>query len=294
MEIFIKVSYIGHLTRVASEIGLSQSAISMSIKELESIIGYKLFDRLQKKLILNERGRAFLEEVEPLIKKLNDIERDFQTSLNAGHIVIGASTTIADYLAPQIISEYMDSYKDVKISLRIGNTEEIVHMATSGEIDFGLIEGHIESSFLVQEVVGIDNLTVVTADKQIASKKEYFIDTLLEKKWILREKGSGTRDIFLRKIKKHIPNLNIFLELAHTESIKSALSFDDTISCLSKISVAREIENKELFEVKLKGFEFCREFYLVTHKDKHKSELFKKFNIFLKKKLGEKLGAKEC
>ena len=89
MEIFLNVVASGHLTNVAKEMNLSQSAISMSIKELESILGRPVFDRINKRLVLNEVGRAFCKEIEPLFRKLSDIEYEFQNSENKGMIRVG-------------------------------------------------------------------------------------------------------------------------------------------------------------------------------------------------------------
>ena len=135
MEIFLEVANIGHLTKVAERMGLSQSAVSMSIKELENIIGYKLFDRINKKLVLNEKGRAFAEAIAPLVSKLNDIEEEFKNDENNGELLIGVSTTIADYLIPPIICQYMNSFPQVRVNLKVGNTRKIVDMIESGQVD---------------------------------------------------------------------------------------------------------------------------------------------------------------
>lgn len=287
MEIFLEVAKIGHLTKVAQDLGMSQSAISMSIKEMESLLGCKLFERIQKKLVLNEKGRLFAHEIEPLIQKLGDIENEFKTHENSGELVVGASTTIADYILSKIACEYMDNYPRVKIRLRIGNTQDIIDMVERGIVDLGFIEGTVGSVNIISEIVGLDELVIVTGDKNLGAKKEYFIDTVLEKKWILREAGSGTRDIFLQKIKKFAPNLHIFMELSRTEAIKSVLGGQDCLGCISKISVKREIEEGRLFEIKLKGFDFKREFLMIHHREKYKSDLLKKFTIFARHKFKE-------
>ncbi|WP_281951876.1 LysR substrate-binding domain-containing protein [Nitrosophilus kaiyonis] len=288
MEIFLEVAKIGHLTQVAKDLGLSQSAVSMSLKELESTLGCKLFDRIQKKLVLNEKGRAFKHAIEPLVKKLRDIEEEFMSQENKGELSIGASTTIADYIMPHIVCEYMEKYPEVKIKMKIGNTSEITKMVEEGDIDIGYIEGEIESLNTVFSPIGVDELVIVTGDKSLVKKKEYFIDNLLDYKWVLREEGSGTRSVFFNKIKNYITGLNLFLELRHTEAIKSVLKeAEGTISCISKIAVNKELENKELYEIKVKGFDFTREFYQIHHKDKYKSDLFKKFSIFARYRFSE-------
>ena len=291
MELFLEVAKIGHLTQVAKKFGLSQSAVSMSLKELESILGCKLFERVQKKLVLNEKGRAFFEEIEPLIMRLRDIEAEFMSQENKGKLVVGASTTIADYILPNIICEYMERYPEVKISMRIGNTAEVMEMARSGEVDLGYIEGEIFCPECHITPMGKDELVVVTGDRKLAKKKEHYIDTLLPKKWILREEGSGTKGEFIKRLGKFAADLNIYLELRHTEAIISVLKeVENSLSCVSKIAVRDRIEKGELYELKIKGFEFGRDFYQIYYKDKYQSDLFKKFSLFARSKFAQALG----
>ncbi|WP_201352256.1 LysR substrate-binding domain-containing protein [Hydrogenimonas urashimensis] len=289
MEIFLEVAQVGHLTKVAEKMGLSQSAVSMSIKELENIIGYKLFDRINKKLALNEKGRAFAEAIAPLVSKLNDIEEEFKNDENNGELLIGVSTTIADYLIPPIICDYMKTYPQVKISLKIGNTKEIVEMIENGKVDMGFVEGNVDSTVIKQEVVGLDELIVVTGDKELAQNEEgYYIDKLLDKRWILREEGSGTREVFLTHLGDLAAQINLFLELRHPESIKNMLiQSGKCLTCLPRISVMKELERGDLFEVKIKKLKFERQFLLVYHKDKYKTSLLNKFIYFTRMQLGK-------
>jgi DNA-binding transcriptional LysR family regulator len=280
MEIFLNVAREGHLTNVAKAMGLSQSAISMSIKELENILGNPLFDRINKKLILNEMGRSFEKEIAPIIKRLNDIEYEFKNTVNKGMVRVGASTTIVDYLMPPIICSYMNNYPDVKIGLKEGNTQQIAQLIKSGEIDVGFIEGIINDPEIIKEVIGIDELVVVTTD--ISLNREVTIEEIKDRKWVLREKGSGTRDVFLDYIKDKVDAINIFLELGHTESIKSLLMNHRCLTCISKIAVQKDIINNRLIRVPVKDFECKRNFFMIYHKDKYQSELFEKFTYFTK------------
>ena len=283
MEIFLNVVKSGHLTNVAKEMSLSQSAISMSIKELESILGRPVFDRINKKLVLNEVGRAFHKEIDPIFKKLSDIEYEFKNSENKGMIRVGASTTIVDYLMPSIICAYMSSYPDVKITLKEGNTQDIATMIQEGSIDIGFVEGFVAGSDIIKEKIGVDELLVVTENANIANAKPVYIDELAEMRWVLREEGSGTREVFLDYIKEKVDNLNVFLELGHTESIKSILKNRECLTCISKISVDKELQEGKLFRVPVKNFECKRDFLMVYHKDKYHSALFEKFVFFSKK-----------
>ncbi|MEA1879137.1 MAG: LysR substrate-binding domain-containing protein [Campylobacterota bacterium] len=289
MDIFLNVVSTGHLTNVAKQMKLSQSAVSMSIKELENILGRPVFDRINKKLVLNEVGRAFHKEINPIFKKLSDIEYEFKNSENKGMIRVGASTTIVDYLMPSIICSYMSSYPDVKITLKEGNTQEIAKMIQEGSIDIGFVEGFVSGSDIVKEKVGIDELVVVTESEALTKSEPKAIDYFKDMRWVLREEGSGTREVFLDYIKEDVDSLNIFLELGHTESIKSILKNRECLTCLSKISVEKEIHEKKLFEVSVKNFHCQRDFLMIHHKDKYHSTLFEKFTFFSKKLMSQML-----
>ncbi|HIP60993.1 MAG TPA: LysR family transcriptional regulator [Sulfurovum sp.] len=293
MEIFLNVVKLGHLTHVAKNMGLSQSAVSMSIKELENILGRPLFDRINKKLILNEVGRNFHEAIEPLYKKLEDIEYEFQNTEDKGIVRIGASTTIVDYLIPPIVCRYMGNYPDVKVQLKEGNTRKIAAMVKEGELDMAFVEASARDSDIIAEPIGFDELIVVTANPEYSSGS-YDIESLADERWVLREEGSGIRATFLDYIKEKVPHLNIFLELGHTESIKSILQSGKSFTCISALAAQTEIEEGKLFKVNINNFNCTRSFYALYHKDKYHSDLFDKFLAFSKEMIGEAMICNIC
>jgi DNA-binding transcriptional LysR family regulator len=111
---------------------------------------------------------------------------------------------------------------------------------------------------------------------------------------VLREEGSGTREVFLDYIKERIDNLNIFLELGHTESIKSILMNRECLTCISKISVERELEEEKLHKVAVQNFECKRDFLMIYHKDKYHSALFEKFVFFSRKLMTQMIDGGSC
>ncbi len=293
IEIFLKTVELNYLTDVAKELGVSQSAISMSLKELENILERKLFDRINKKLILNEVGRNFYKTVLPIYKKLEDVENEFKNREDIGSVRVGASTTIIDYLMPSIVCDYMSRYPNVKIALKEGNTKHIIKLVKEGKIDMGFIEGDVEDSDIIKESIGKDELIIVTANQELKNKR-FSLSDIASYRWVLREKGSGTRETFLNYIKNKNVELNIFLELGHTESIKSLLLSQKPITCISKLAVAKEIKDGTLFQVDVKGFKCTRDFYAIYHKDKYKSELFNKLYDFSKETIQKGMQNKGC
>lgn len=280
LNFFYKLSDNPQVTQVAQELGISQSAISLAIKSLETKLNEQLFDRIGKKLILNERGRYFKNKTLPHYLAIMDSKNLFQENKLAGNMKIASSKTISNYLMPDIYYNFLSKYSEVKFNISTINSTKIIENILNSNIDIGLIEIDINNSNLIKEKLCDDELIIVTSDKDAAT--DVFIDTI-SKKWILRETGSGTREIFINALGKYAQDITIFMELQDFEEIKTVLLDNkDTISALSKHVVKKELENNQLFQIKLKNFEFKREFHLVYHKDKSKNLLFKTFVEFLK------------
>lgn len=282
LNFFYKLSNNPQVTQVAQELGISQSAISLAIKSLEKKLDEQLFDRVGKKLILNERGRFFKEKTLSHYLALKDTQTIFQTNKLAGNIKIASSKTISNYLMPDIYYHFLSKYSDVKFDISTLNSTKIVQNILDSNLDVGLIEIDINHSNLIKEKLCDDELIIVTSDKN--SPKEAFIDTIT-KKWILRETGSGTKETFINKLGKYALDLKVFMQLQDFEEIKTVvLDNKDTITAISKLAVKKELKDKKLFQIKLKNLDFKRELYIVYHKDKSKNLLFNTFIEFLKDK----------
>lgn len=280
LSFFYKLCENPQVTQVASELNISQSAISLAIKSLETSLNEQLFDRIGKKLILNEKGKYFKEKTLPSYLALMDASTIFQENKLAGNIKIAASKTISNYIMPNIYYDFLSKYKDVKLDILTINSSNIIDKILKSELDIGLIEVDTQNSSLIKEKLADDELIVVSSDEkypQIA-----FIDAI-KKRWILREIGSGTREIFMNKIGEIAKELDIFMQLQDFEEIKTiVLNNKNTVTSLSKVIVQKELDEKKLFQIKLKNLELKREFYLVYHKEKSKNLLFETFIQFIK------------
>lgn len=280
LNFFYKLCENPQVTQVASELNISQSAISLAIKSLENSLNEQLFDRIGKKLILNEKGKYFKEKTLPSYLALMDASTIFQENKLAGNIKIAASKTISNYIMPNIYYDFLSKYKDVKLDILTINSSNIIDKILKSELDIGLIEVDTQNSSLIKEKLADDELIVVSSDEkhpQIA-----FIDAI-KKRWILREVGSGTREIFMNKIGEIAKELDIFMQLQDFEEIKTiVLNNKNTVTSLSKVIVQKELDEKKLFQIKLKNLELKREFYLVYHKEKSKNLLFETFVEFIK------------
>jgi len=280
LNFFYKLSENPQVTQVANELNISQSAISLAIKSLENSLNEQLFDRIGKKLILNEKGKYFKEKTLPYYLKLIDAQNIFLENKLVGNIKVAASKTISNYIMPNIYFDFLTKYEDVKLDILTINSTKIVDMILNSKLDIGLIEVDLKNSSLIKEKLCDDELIVVTSDEK--QERNAFIDSI-KKRWILRETGSGTREIFINKIGKIANDLDIFMQLQDFEEIKTIiLNNPNTVTAISKVAVKKELDEKKLFEIKLKNLELKREFYIVYHKEKPKNLLFETFIEFLK------------
>ncbi|NPA82227.1 MAG: LysR family transcriptional regulator [Epsilonproteobacteria bacterium] len=285
LDFFIYLSENTNVSKAAKDFKVTQSAISLAIKSLEEKIGEQLFDRVGKKLILNERGRYFKKIVEPHLIALKDAQNIFTKNKMGGELKIIASKTISGYILADPIYQFLVEYPQIKIEKKTANSEQIIKELHDAKTDIGFIENEVQDIELNCIKIAKDELIIVTSDEELA-KKEHFIDTLLNKRWIMREKGSGTRDFFLTKLGKLSSKLNIFLEFSEFEEIKSVLYHKENLTCISRHAVKKELEEGKLFEVKLKNLSFERNLYMVYHKNKTKTKLFEEFMEFIKKSVG--------
>ena len=282
LELFYYLCDNPHISQLAKKISMSQSAISLAVKSLEKKLSEPLFDRVGKKLILNERGRIFKEKTYHHFLALQEAENFFKKDKISGILKIASSKTIGNFIMPQVIFDFLSKYPHTTIHKDIKNSAEIIKMVIDGKIDMGFIESKCNEVDIKKEKIGKDRLIVISSDKKL-SDKTFYIDQLFSKKWLLREKGSGTREIFLSKLGTLSESIEIFMEFSEFEEIKILLEKNqETITCISEYAVSKELKRAELFEVRLKNLAFERDFYLIYHKNKYKSRLLKEFQKFVK------------
>ena len=282
LELFYYLCDNPHISQLAKKISMSQSAISLAVKSLEKKLSEPLFDRVGKKLILNERGRIFKEKTYRHFLALQEAENFFKKDKISGILKIASSKTIGNFIMPQVIFDFLSKLSHTTIHKEIKNSAEIIKMVIDGKIDMVFFESKCNEVDIKKEKIGKDRLIVISSDKKL-SDKTFYIDQLFSKKWLLREKGSGTREIFLSKLGTLSESIKIFMEFSEFEEIKILLEKNqETITCVSEYAVSKELKRTELFEVRLKNLTFERDFYLIYHKNKYKSRLLKEFQKFVK------------
>jgi len=272
LEVFVAIAHQQNLTRAANELAMSQSAASSSLKELESQFGLQLFDRIGKRLQLNEQGRLLRPQAEALLAQARDFEQSLLQHAEAGPLNVGATLSIGNYLAVGLMAQYMERYPNASLQLDVANTRHIVERVLNFELDVGLIEGELNHPDLEILPWRQDELAVFChPDDPLAQQQAVSDDDLRKARWILREAGSGTRQAFDRAMSGLLPDLTIAIELQHTEAIKRAVEARLGIGCLSMITLADAFNRGSLKRLNVPGRDFSRQLYLIIHKQKYRS-----------------------
>jgi len=272
LEVFLATAHHENVTRAASELAMSQSAASGSLKELEEQFGVQLFDRIGKRLQLSELGRQLRPQAETLLAQARAFEAAMAGDDAMGRLKIGATMTIGNYLAVTMIADFRKRYSGADVVLNVANTESIAAGVAGFELDMGMIEGEFRHPELETLHWRDDELVAFAAPGHPLANHTALSDRdLLSLPWIARERGSGTRQTFDRAMHGLLPDLNITMELQHTEAIKRAVEAGLGVGCLSRISLADAFRRGSLVPLNVPGRDFHRELYLITHRKKFHS-----------------------
>ena len=249
LEVFVVIAREGNLTRAAALLGMTQSAASMSLKQFEGLLGYPVFSRVGRGLVLNDLGRQLLPKSQRILGELEAMVSGVydQEHVPTGHVVMGCSTTIGNYLFPSYLKEFLDEHDGITVSLHVGNTDEIAGMVRRGDVDLGLIEGELVVHDLYEEDWVRDDLVVVSpSNHRLVGKKKVSKAMLAKEVWVMREVGSGTRSTVSEAAARQGLQMGRVIEIGHTEAIKRAVEAGVGLSCLSGLAVKRELEDGRL------------------------------------------------
>jgi DNA-binding transcriptional LysR family regulator len=272
LEVFVAIARAGNVTHAADKIAMSQSAASTALGELEKQFGRPLFDRVGKRLRLNEVGEAAMPRALEILDRAAELEALLAGGGGPSALTLGASLTIGNYLCPTLIDRYLRQYPESEVKLEIGNTEHIAHAVANFDIDLALIEGEIKHPDLtVADWLG-DELAIFCAPSHpVAREASVSIERLLEESWIVREPGSGTRQTLDRAMTPWWPRWKIGLELEHTEAIKGMVAAGRFIGCVSRRALAEPCESGRLVALAVPELDLHRRFYIVTNRRKHRT-----------------------
>lgn len=278
LEIFVAISRTESVSRAAEALALSQSATSTALSELERQFDLQLFDRVGKSLRINETGRQLLPKAVELLDRAHEIEALLQGHAGFGYMKIGATLTVGNYLATLLVARFLQEHPESRIQLQVHNTSMIVQQIVNHELDLGLIEGDTHHPDIEVQPWIADELVVFSApDHPLAQAGNISMEQLLQQPWILREKGSGTRETFDRALRNNHSQFNIRLELEHTEAIKRAVESGLGIGCISRLALKDAFRRGSLVPLATPDLDLGRYFYFLWHKQKYQTTGMREF-----------------
>lgn len=266
LKVFQAVAKNLSFTKAAQELYISQPAITKHVQELENAYQTRLFERQGNRIALTEAGKLLLEHCERILEAYRQLEYEMHLLHNdyTGELRLGASTTIAQYVLPRILGEFVQKFPHIHLSLVNGNSREIETALQEHKIDLGFVEGICHNPSLRYTPFLEDELiAVISSGSKLALHDEISPEELERYPLVLRERGSGTLDVFEQSLLEHnlkLSSLPVLMHLGSTESIKLFLEHSDCMGIVSVRSVGKELYAGKLRVVDIRGMEMKRQF----------------------------------
>jgi DNA-binding transcriptional LysR family regulator len=248
LQVFHTVARLLSFTKAAESLHMTQPAVTFQVRQLEEYFNTRLFDRTHNRISLTDAGRRVFEYADRILSLYTEMENAARevTGDVRGVLMLGASTTIAEYMLPALLGEFKARYPEVTIRLQVGNTDAIVTMVENNTIDLGVVEAPVHNKNLAVETCRMDQMVLLVPPRHpLAGEKSVPISRLLDYPFISREEGSGSREVIMEHLHHcgHDPHaLQIVMELGSPEAIKGAVEADMGISVLSCATVAKELK----------------------------------------------------
>ncbi|MBZ0156133.1 MAG: LysR family transcriptional regulator [Alphaproteobacteria bacterium] len=288
LKVFCTVAETKSFSKTSEIIHLTQPAVSLQIQALEELYETKLFDRSSSSINLTTAGEVLYRYAKDILALYAELEKEIGklTGLIKGSITVGASTTIGNYVLPSVIVAFKKTHPKIKINVLIGNTKRILDFLNSGVIDLGLVEGETSRHKIKTERLIVDELALVVPPfHPWAKKKVVSILEITKEPFIIREEGSGTRQIIEKYLASHsikISDMRVSLVLGGTESIKEAVESGMGISIVSRWAARKELRYGTLRMITPKEEKILRDFSLIMPKNAVISHAVDEFLSYLK------------
>jgi DNA-binding transcriptional LysR family regulator len=278
LSVFTTVARMGSTISASTALSMSQSAVSAALSELESVANEPLFDRHGRRLVLNDAGRTLLPHAIALVESAEALAREFESRSVA--LRIAASNTIGNYVLPNILKGFLTQCPTARLNIAIGNTHEVIDAVNDFKADIGLIEGYSNASNMrIEHWLDDEMVIVASPDHPLARSAQ--LGDLAKADWLVREAGSGTREIVEHELAGALGTLNIALELGNAEAIRRTLISGYGVSCLSRHVVADDIETGRLIAIKAGLPTIHRSFSIALHRSKTPTRGLILFRSFL-------------
>ncbi|GLI19779.1 LysR family transcriptional regulator [Tepidanaerobacter syntrophicus] len=287
LKAFAAIAKTGSLTQAAEELFITQPALSQQIKQLENYFSIQLLERSNRGTSLTDAGRLLYDYSVRITDLFSELESKMD-SLRAsveGSLTIGATSVVGGYAVPCSIFIFKEKYPETNLKLKVGNQTQVISDLKDEIVDVAVIEGDRVSGPFAIEEIATDDMTVIVPNKEPWNGKKYLLpEDFVKQPLIMREHGSGTRQVVencLSSAGIDISSLNIVMELSSVDSIKAAVEAGHGISIMSKLALKKELHNKTLKAVDIKGITLKQKIYLAYKTEKAQSIVARAFIKFL-------------
>jgi len=296
LQVFFTVAKLLSFTRAAEQLFMTQPAVTFQIKQLEEHFNTRLFERSHGRIGLTPAGKLVMSYAGRIL----DLSGEMETRVGeltgevSGPLLIGASTTIAEFYLPRVLGEFKALHPRVQTHMTVGNSETIENRVADYTLDLGLIESPSHLPALQTEKCCDDELVVICSPRhKLAKLKSVAPKQLLGEPYVNREIGSGTRefgDKYLRQCQIAPEDLNIVMELGSPEAIKGVVETGVGVSIVSRATIAKELKLGVLTAVPLQP-RLIRTLSLVYPREKFRSKLLATFVGFATAKMKQMASA---
>lgn len=279
MVIFRSVCESGYnLTKAAEVLHMTQPAVSLAIKELEQYYGVHLFDRIGRRLQITDVGRHFLQYAIHISDLFSDMETGLRDWDSKGIIRIGASITIGSQFLPSYVKAFTEVCPGIDVRATVEQSESLERKILANKLDCALIEGVAHNPNIISEAYMEDYLSVICAPNKGWSQGQVIsIDDFQKQRFLLRERGSGTREVFERVITQAGIHVIPVWEALSTTAIVNAVINGLGIAVLPHRMILPALRQGLIHTVKVEGLSFTRNFHIIYHKDKFLTTSTKRF-----------------
>ncbi|MFT4106187.1 MAG: LysR family transcriptional regulator [Lacrimispora sp.] len=280
LTIFKTVCEEGSITGAAKTLSMTQPAISHAINELEESVGSPLFDRVSRKVVINENGKFYLSKVIPLLELYQDLE-SYSGSLHfQAPLRIGSCVTLGSYLLPQAVSRFSLSNPDTTLKVTIDNSREVINKLLKNELDIGLVEGVISEDRLEKIPFSSYPMAVICAPGHPFAKRSaqpVTLDRLIEEPLLLREQGCTLRDTFDSALSLNNLSADPLWSSTNSDVILQAVKENIGIGVIPRIFADDSVKRGDVVEIEVQNLDISCMNHVVFQKDKFQTEAFQAF-----------------
>ncbi len=269
LKIFITVAETGNMSLAARQLFLTQPTISQTIRELEEHYGTLLFERLSKRLYITEEGRHLLKLAKDTLRSFDNLELQMQSEAKIEHFRIGASVTVGSCLLPSLLEDFLKRRPHVDLISFIGNTHAIEEKLLRADLDVGVVEGIVKSPDLISIPMVEDYLVLAfRSDHAFAALDSFSPSDLEGLDFVMREKGSGTRELFENYLRASHTQIKCRIEAPFPEAMVNAILYNHCMAVISVRLIEKELQKGTVCMLRHPENAWNRTFNLVYHKDK--------------------------